>query len=72
MKKIFVVLATKNESDIIESYCRYNLTFCDGMIIYERQSSDNTNEIIRKLIAEGLPIQHRLMQNNAIRMIKNF
>jgi len=56
MKKIFVVLATKNESDIIESYCRYNLTFCDGMIIYERQSSDNTNEIIRKLIAEGLPI----------------
>jgi hypothetical protein len=56
MKKIFVVLATRNESDIIESYCRYNLTFCDGMIIYERQSSDNTNEIIRKLIAEGLPI----------------
>jgi len=56
MKKIFVVLATKNESDIIESFCRYNLTFCDGMIIYERQSSDNTNEIIKKLIAEGLPI----------------
>jgi len=56
MKKIFVVLAARNESDIIESYCRYNLTFCDGMIIYERQSSDNTNEIIRKLIAEGLPI----------------
>jgi hypothetical protein len=56
MKKIFVILATRNEGDIIESFCRYNLTFCDGMIIYERQSSDNTNEIIRKLIAEGLPI----------------
>jgi glycosyltransferase involved in cell wall biosynthesis len=56
MKKIFVILATRNESDIIESFCRYNLTFCDGMIIYERKSSDNTNEIIRKLIAEGFPI----------------
>jgi glycosyltransferase involved in cell wall biosynthesis len=56
MKKIFAVLTTQNDDDIIESFCRYNLTFCDGMIIYECQSSDNTNEIIRKLIAEGLPI----------------
>ena len=56
MKRIFVNVNMRNESDIVESFCRYNLTFCDGMFIYERASSDNTNEIIRKLIAEGFPI----------------
>jgi hypothetical protein len=56
MKKIIAVTPVRDESDIIESFCRYNLTYCDGMMIYERGSTDNTNEIIRKLIAEGLPI----------------
>ncbi|MDR2570121.1 MAG: glycosyltransferase family 2 protein [Oscillospiraceae bacterium] len=57
MKKIFVIVSVKNESDIIESFCRYNLTFCDGMLIYENhKSSDDTREIISKLIDEGLPL----------------
>jgi hypothetical protein len=57
MKKIFVIASVKNESDIIESFCRYSLGFCDGMLIYENdKSSDNTREIIQKLIDEGLPI----------------
>ena len=56
MKKIILTLPVKNESDIIESYCRYNLTYSDGLVIYERGSIDNTKEIIKKLIAEGLPI----------------
>jgi len=57
VKKIFVISTVKNEGDIIESFCRYNLTYSDGMIIYENnKSSDNTREIIQKLIDEGLPI----------------
>ena len=56
MKKIFVISRAKNESDIIESFCRYNLTYCDGILIQDNQSSDNTKEIIQKLINEGLPI----------------
>ena len=56
MKKIFIVSRAKNESDIIESFCRYNLTYCDGMFIQDNGSSDNTLEILQKLIDEGLPI----------------
>jgi len=56
MKKIFAITTVRNEGDIIESFCRYNLTYCDGLLLYERESSDNTRAIIEKLIAEGLPI----------------
>jgi len=56
MKKIFVLAHAKNESDIIESFCRYNLTYCDGMLIFDNGSLDNTKEIIQNLMDEGLPI----------------
>ncbi|MDR1664248.1 MAG: glycosyltransferase family 2 protein [Clostridiales bacterium] len=46
----------KNESDIIESFCRHTLTFCDGMIICDDESVDDTAVIIRKLKDEGLNI----------------
>ena len=56
MKKIFTVARVKNENDIIESFCRYNLIYCDGMLIRDNGSFDNTKEIIQNLIGEGLPI----------------
>ena len=56
MKKIFVIALVKNESDIIESFCRYNLIYCDGILIQDDGSSDDTKEIIQKLINEGLSI----------------
>ena len=56
MKKIFIVTRAKDESDIIESFCRYNLAYCDGMLMNDSGSYDNTKEIIQKLMEEGLPI----------------
>ena len=56
MKKIITVARVKNESDIIESFCRYNLTYCDCMLINDNGSIDNTKKIIEELINEGLPI----------------
>ena len=44
----------KNESDVIESFVRYNLNILDGMIILDNQSSDNTLEILNLLKKEGL------------------
>jgi len=54
MKKIYAVSMVKNESDIIESFCRYTLTFCDSMIIFDDESTDDTVSIINALIREGL------------------
>jgi len=56
MKKIFIIAQVKNEADIIESFCRYNLTYSDGMLIRDNGSNDNTKKIIQSLINEGLPI----------------
>lgn len=57
VKKIVLITCVKNECDIIETYCRYNLSFCDCLLIHENhKSSDNTREIVGKLIDEGLPI----------------
>lgn len=46
----------KNESDIIESFVRHNITFIDKMVILDNGSTDGTLVILNKLIEEGLPI----------------
>jgi len=55
-KTIFAVACVKDESDIIESFCRYTLTYCDGLIIYDDGSSDGTLDIIENIISEGLNV----------------
>ena len=54
--KIYTISSVHNEQDIIESLCRYHLQFCDGMIIYDSCNQDNTLEILRQLMEEGLNI----------------
>ena len=57
MKKIIVIVNVRNEGDIIESFLRYNLTYSDGILVYEGgRSFDNTRVIIQKLIDEGLSV----------------
>lgn len=46
----------KNESDIIEAFIRYHTAILDGMVILDNGSTDNTVEIISKLIEEKLPV----------------
>jgi hypothetical protein len=54
--KICICTQLKNDSDVVESYCRYQLTYADHLIITDDRSVDNTVDIINALIAEGLPI----------------
>jgi hypothetical protein len=56
MKNIWAVSMVKNEEDIIESFCRYTMQFCDGLLIRDDNSQDHTSGIIKQLINEGLRI----------------
>jgi len=56
MKTIIAVVQVQNEADIIESLCRYYCCFCDGIIVTDDMSSDNTKEILNHLVEEGLPV----------------
>lgn len=53
---IVAVTIARIESDIIESYVRYTLTYADEIIIYDNDSSDGTREILQELYNEGLPL----------------
>jgi hypothetical protein len=56
MKKIIAVSVVRNESDIIESWCRYLCSYCDQVLIHDDNSTDSTKDILLALVANGLSI----------------
>lgn len=54
--KIVSFTMVNNESEIIESFIRYNYNFIDEMVIIDNGCTDSTIKIIRKLIDEGFKI----------------
>jgi hypothetical protein len=56
VKKIIACVQVQNDADIIESLCRYYCSFCDGILVTDDMSTDNTPDIIKSLAEEGLPV----------------
>lgn len=54
--KIVSFTMVNNESEIIESFIRYNYNFVDEMVIIDNGCTDSTVEIINNLIGEGYRI----------------
>ncbi|HFR3515724.1 TPA: glycosyltransferase family 2 protein, partial [Streptococcus suis] len=54
--KIISFTMVNNESEIIESFIRYNYNFIDEMVIIDNGCTDNTMQIIFNLIKEGYKI----------------
>ncbi len=54
--KIVSFTMVNNESEIIESFIRYNYCFVDEMVIIDNGCTDGTIGIIRKLVDEGYKI----------------
>lgn len=50
------VVRTLNEDDIIEAVVRHHLAQMDRVIVLDDGSHDRTAEIVKSLIAEGLPV----------------
>lgn len=79
--KIVSMTMVGNESEIIESFVRYNSNFVDEMLLIMSGSVDNTLQIIEKLIEEGYPIilkdesllsyEQRYVENKYLRYLAN-
>lgn len=54
--KIVSFTMVNNESEIIESFIRYNYNFVDEMVIIDNGCTDSTITIVNNLIAEGFRI----------------
>ena len=54
--KIVSFTMVNNESEIIESFVRYNYNFVDEMVIIDNGCTDNTIKILQNLISEGYKI----------------
>lgn len=57
MRKILSYTILNNESDIIESFVRYNMTYIDKMIILDNGCTDSTIDILDLLKKEGYDIE---------------
>lgn len=55
--KIVSFTMVNNESEIIESFIRYNYNFVDEMVIIDNGCTDSTIKIVRNLINEGIKIK---------------
>ena len=64
-KKRVGLSMVRNESDVIETFIRHNLTLLDELHIVDHNSSDNTREILTLLKQEGLPIHIYHFNNDA-------
>jgi FkbM family methyltransferase len=54
------ISVVKNESDIIESFIRYNARFLDHMFVIDNGSTDTTPEILRRLADEWPGLKWRI------------
>ncbi len=68
------VSCVKNEGDVIEAFVRHNLALLDRLILIDHGSTDNTADILRALVAEGLPVRvHRddsIGKHQAVKMTR--
>lgn len=55
--KIVSYTMVNNESEIIESFVRYNYNFLDEMFFVDNGCTDNTVIILHKLMEEGYRIK---------------
>lgn len=56
-RKVAVISMVRNEADIIESFVRHCFSFADIVLVRDYMSVDATADILKKLQAEGLPLQ---------------
>lgn len=54
--RIVGVARVGNEVDIVEAFVRFNLRFLDALIVVADHPSDGTENVLVRLVADGLPL----------------
>jgi hypothetical protein len=49
----------RNEADVIEAFVRHHAEIVDELVVVDHRSVDGTDETLRALVAEGLPLRVR-------------
>lgn len=62
--KLVGVSMVRNESDIVETFVRHNLTVLDGLVVVDHGSADATPDILNALCRERLPLV--VLRNEAV------
>ncbi len=55
--KIVGIVMVRDEADVIETFVRYHLQFCDEMIITDNLSSDGCSDILEAMAAESARVK---------------
>lgn len=69
--RIIGIAQVRNESDILELFCRYHFQLLDGMIVTDHMSVDPTPDILRSLREEGFPLDIRESRDPALKQNVN-
>ena len=57
--RVTAISMVRNEADVIEAFVRYHAEIVDELIVVDHRSVDGTDETLRALMAEGLPLRVR-------------
>ena len=57
--RVTAISMVRNEADVIEAFVRHHAEIVDELVVVDHRSVDGTDETLRALAAEGLPLRVR-------------
>src|SRR4051812_18066628 len=57
--RVTAISMVRNEADVIEAFVRHHAEIVDELVVVDHRSVDGTDETLRALVAEGLPLRVR-------------
>ena len=57
--RVTAISMVRNEADVIEAFVRHHAEIVDELVVVDHRSVDGTDEMLRALAEEGLPLRVR-------------
>jgi len=69
--RLAAVSMVRNEGDLVEAFVHHNLRVVDRLYVVDHRSDDGTRDILRRLVADGLPLALEIDDQPAQRQPEN-